>query len=123
MGELTVLYDERCALCARLTTRVRSVESVLVEPIGSERGAELLADLPPAERYASVHVVDGEGRRRSGSEALPPLLRRVRGGGLFAWLVERFPRAAAWGYELVSRHREGLARVLRLDQARAVSRR
>lgn len=114
MGELTVLYDERCALCARLTTRVRSVEGVSVVAIGSERGARLLGDLTPAERYASLHVVDAEGRRRSGAAALPPLLRRLRRGRLTARLVERFPRAAACAYGLVARNRARLSRLPRL---------
>ena len=123
VGELTLLYDEGCAFCTWVAGPFRSVDGGVVEPIGSERGDELLADLAHEERYASVHVVDAAGRRRSGAEALPPLLRRVRGGRPAAWLVERSPRAAAWGYDLVSRHRNLLARLLRLDQARAVSRR
>ena len=123
MDELTLLYDEGCAFCTWVAGPFRSLDGVRVEPIGSERGDELLAGLTREERYASVHVVDAAGRRRSGAEALPPLLRRARGGRPAAWLVERFPRTAAWGYGLVSRHRSLLARVLRLDQARSVSRR
>jgi predicted DCC family thiol-disulfide oxidoreductase YuxK len=123
MGELTLLYDEGCAFCTWVAGLFRSTEGVLVAPIGSERGGELLGDLTHEERYASVHVVGADGRRRSGGEALPPLLRRVRGGRPAAWLLERLPGLSAWGYALVSRHRDLLARVLRLDQARPVSRR
>jgi predicted DCC family thiol-disulfide oxidoreductase YuxK len=123
MAELTLLYDEGCPFCVWAAGPFRSVDGVVVEAIGSERGADLLADLTPEQRYAAVHLVDDSGRRRSGAAALPPLLRRLRGGRPLAWLVERFPRTSAWGYGVVSRHRGGLARLLRLGQARWVSRR
>jgi predicted DCC family thiol-disulfide oxidoreductase YuxK len=123
VGELTVLYDEGCPFCTWVAGLFRSTEGVRVEAIGSGRGDELLGGLNREERYASVHVVDANGHRRSGGEALPPLLRRLKGGRPLAWLLERFPGLAAWGYDLVSRHRALLARVLRLDQARSVSRR
>jgi predicted DCC family thiol-disulfide oxidoreductase YuxK len=123
VGELTVLYDEGCPLCVRLTGPLGSDGSVAVAAIGSETGARLLHDLTPEERYASVHVVDGDGRRRSGAEALPPMLRRVRGGRPLAWLVERSPRVAAVGYDLAARNRARLSRLLLARQARSVSRR
>lgn len=116
MRDVTVLYDERCPLCARLTGPLGAVEGVSVAPIGSERGAQLLGDLTPAERYAALHVVDADGRRRSGADGLPPLLRRLRGGRFPAWLVERFPAAAALLYGLVARNRMRLSRALRVPQ-------
>ncbi len=122
VGELTVLYDEGCALCERLTGPFEAAQGVSVAAIGSETGARLLHQLPPEERYASLHVVDADGRRRSGADALPPLLRRVRGGRPAAWLVERLPRLAAVVYRLVARNRAGLSLLL-LRQARSVSRR
>jgi predicted DCC family thiol-disulfide oxidoreductase YuxK len=122
-GELTLLYDEGCAFCTWVAGLFRSTKGVLVAPIGSERGSGLLAGLTHEERYASVHVVEAGGRLRSGGDALPPLLRRVRGGRPAAWALERLPGVSAWGYALVTRHRDLLARVLRVDQARSVSRR
>ena len=123
MAEPTLLYDEGCAFCTWVARRFRSADGLRVAPIGSAVGDELLAGLTREERYASVHLVGADGRRRSGAEALPPLLRRVRGGRPLAWLQERFPRAGAWGYGLVARNRSVLGRLLRLDQPRAVSRR
>lgn len=123
VGELTLLYDEGCPFCIWVAGLFRSADGVRVERIGSERGDELLAELTREERYASVHVVDADGRRRSGGEALPPLLRRVPAGRPLAGLLERFPGLSSWGYDLVARRRSLLARVLRLDQARSVSRR
>jgi predicted DCC family thiol-disulfide oxidoreductase YuxK len=123
MPDVTVLYDERCALCVRLTARLGSLDGVSLTPIGSERGARLLRDLTPADRYAALHVVDADGRRRSGVEALPPLLGRLPGGRPAARLVQRFPRASAYVYDLVARNRMRLSRPLRARQARSVSRR
>lgn len=120
MAELTVLYDEGCALCTRLAARIAQLDSISVTPIGGSRGATLLRDLTPSERYASLHVVEAGRRRRSGAEALPLLLRPIRGGGLPARLVERFPGIAATAYDFVARNRMRLSRLL---QARSVSRR
>jgi predicted DCC family thiol-disulfide oxidoreductase YuxK len=116
MRDVTVLFDERCALCTQLTARLGRLDGVSLAPIGSERGARLLRDLTLAERYSALHVVDADGGRRSGADALPPLLRRLRGGRLPAWLVERFPAAAARLYGLVARNRMRLSRILRVSQ-------
>ena len=66
MAEATVLYDEGCAFCARLTARLARLDGVEVA-IGSAAGVRAaLRDLSPAQRYAALHIVDAEGRRRSG---------------------------------------------------------
>ena len=113
MRDVTVLYDADCALCTALTRPLASRAGVTLMPIRSARGAALLADLPPAERNAALHVVDADGMRRSGADALPALARRVRGGRPAAWLIERFPRVAARGYDLVARNRMRLRPVRR----------
>ena len=105
MGDVTVLYDADCALCRALARPLASRRDVALAPIRSERGEALLADLSPAERESSLHAVDADGVRRSGVDALPDLVRRLRGGHALAWLIERFPRAAREGYSLVARHR------------------
>jgi predicted DCC family thiol-disulfide oxidoreductase YuxK len=116
VAEVTVLYDEGCAFCTRLTARLAPLEGVSVTPIGSPEGARLLRDLSPADRYAALHVVDRDGRRRSGADALPILLRRFRGGSLPARLIERFPGVSARLYGLVARNRKYLSRLLRTPQ-------
>ena len=105
MGDATVLYDADCALCRALARPLASRRDVALAPIRSERGEALLADLSPAERESSLHAVDADGVRRSGVDALPDLVRRLRGGHALAWLIERFPRAARRGYALVARNR------------------
>ena len=116
---LTVLYDEGCGFCTALATRLARISrGVAVEPIGSATGERLLADLEPEERYAAVHVVDGEGRRRSAGAAVPPLLARLPGGRLPAALAARFPRLTEAGYRLVARNRGVLSRVTRTRSRR-----
>ena len=105
VAELTVLYDEQCAFCRRLAVSLGRLDGIDVAAIGSERGAELLRDLSPRERYAELHVVDALGRRRSGGAALPVLACRLRGGRVLARLLAAFPRATTRGYGLVARHR------------------
>jgi predicted DCC family thiol-disulfide oxidoreductase YuxK len=105
MREVTVVYDADCALCRALARPLASRPEVTLAPIRSPRGAELLHDLPPHAGEAALHVVEANGTRRSGADALPGLLRRFRGGRAAAWLVERFPRATRRGYALVARNR------------------
>jgi predicted DCC family thiol-disulfide oxidoreductase YuxK len=110
----TLLYDEGCRFCTALSTRLarlgRGLEAV---PIGSPQGDRLLADLAPAERYATVHLVDEAGGRHSGGAALPPLLARLPGGRLPARLAAALPGPTALGYRLVARHRGTLSRLTR----------
>ena len=53
-----------------------------VGPIALQRpeADDLLADLTPAERMASWHLISPTGVRRSGGAAVAPLLRLLPGG-------------------------------------------
>jgi predicted DCC family thiol-disulfide oxidoreductase YuxK len=114
MAELTVLYDEGCGFCTRLAARLARRPHITAAPIGSATGSHLLRDLSPAERYATVHVVDATGRRWSGGGALPPLLRKLRGGSLVAAVCEVFPRPTHLAYRVVARHRGLVSSLTRL---------
>lgn len=105
MAEVTVLYDEGCGFCTRLATRLAESREIAAAPIGSPLGSLLLRDLSRAERYASVHVVDGIGRRRSAGAALPSLFRRLPGGRPVAAACDALPGLAEYGYRLVARNR------------------
>jgi predicted DCC family thiol-disulfide oxidoreductase YuxK len=72
--------------------------------------ADLLMELTPAERMASWHLISPSGERRSGGEALPPLLHALPGGRLPAAVFARFPRLTARGYRWVAEHRSELSR-------------
>ncbi|RDI73416.1 hypothetical protein Gocc_2772 [Gaiella occulta] len=121
MGALTVLYDGGCGICVRLAGHVATRTGVSVVPIDSELGAVLLRDLSPAERAASVHVVDDRGRRRSGGAALPPLLRQLPHAAVLAAAAERLPGLADRCYRLVAHHRRTLSRLARLEDCGATA--
>ena len=93
MAELTVLYDEGCGFCTRVALQVARPPRVDVAPIGSPLGSLLLRDLTPLERYATMHVVDATGRRRSGGSALAPLARTIPRRRGSRHRLRRVPRA------------------------------
>jgi len=110
----TVLYDEACGMCTALAEWLaeRADGRLSVAAIGSPTGEVLLRDLERDERYASVHVVDGAGRRCSGGAAVPVVLAALPHGRAAAWLTRRVPWATELGYRLVARHRGTISRLL-----------
>lgn len=108
-----VLYDADCGLCQWLLAGLlRWDRAARLRPLALQRpeAGTLLADLAPAERMASWHLVSSAGLRRSGGDALPPLLELLPGGRLPAAMAARFPRLTERGYRWVAEHRTGLSR-------------
>ena len=112
---LTVLYDGDCGFCkvtlATLLTWDRAARLVPVA-IQSPRGAELLAELPPADRLASWHLVDSEGVVRSAGAALPDVFAALPGGAPIAGVTSRLPGVTSSAYAWVAGHRQLLGRPL-----------
>lgn len=100
-----MLYDEGCRFCTELAARLARRAGLRAAAIGSDEGALLLRDLTEAERYDAVHVVDADGRRRTGGAALPPILRRLHGGVVPAAVLAALPGPTERAYRLVARHR------------------
>ena len=122
MAELTVLYDEGCGFCTRVALWVARPTRVEIAPIGSPAGELLLRDLTKPERYATMHVVDAAGRRRSGGAALATLARAIPGGAPVAGALDAFPALTGAAYDLVARNRGLGSKLLRLyDAARAAA--
>ena len=121
MAELTVLYDEGCGFCTRVALRVARRRRVAVAPIGSPLGSLLLRDLTPVERYATMHVVDATGRRRSGGSALAPLARTIPGGSALATAFDAFPGLTEAAYALVARNRRLASKLVRAYDRRRSS--
>lgn len=112
-GSWLVLYDGDCGFCKWLLALLLRFDRVgRLRPIALQRpeAESLLADLDPAERMASMHLVSPGGARTSGGEALPALLRLLWGGRLPAALLARFPRLTVAGYAWVAAHRTGISR-------------
>lgn len=108
-----VLYDGDCGLCKWLLAGLLRFDRVeRLRPVALQRpeAEALLADLEPAERMASMHLVSPDGTRTSAGAALPALLRLLSGGKLPAAVLGRFPRLADAGYRWVATHRIGISR-------------
>jgi predicted DCC family thiol-disulfide oxidoreductase YuxK len=117
-----VLYDEGCGFCTRVALWAARPPRVEIAPIGSPAGELLLRDLTKPERYATMHVVDATGRRRSGGGALATLARAIPGGAPVATALDVFPTLTGAAYELVARNRGLGSKLLRLyDAARAAA--
>jgi predicted DCC family thiol-disulfide oxidoreductase YuxK len=114
-GRWAVLYDADCGFCKwTLSLLLRWDRAARLAPVALQRpeAAELLTELTPAERLASWHLISPSGERRSGGDALAPLLRGLPGGGLPAGIFARFPRLTARGYRCVADHRSQLSRLV-----------
>jgi predicted DCC family thiol-disulfide oxidoreductase YuxK len=126
IGSWIVLYDGDCGLCKWLLAWLLRLDpDRRLRPLALQRSEAdvLLGNLEPAERMASMHVVSSAGNRLSAGEALPGLLRQLRGGRLPADLLARFPRATEAGYRWVAAHRIGISRfVPRRAKQRAAAR-
>jgi predicted DCC family thiol-disulfide oxidoreductase YuxK len=108
-----VLYDGACGFCKWLLAGLLRLDRAeRLRPIALQRpeAEALLADLEPAERMASMHVVSPDGTRLSAGEALPPLLGLLRAGRFPAAVAARVPRLTSAGYRWVAAHRIGISR-------------
>jgi predicted DCC family thiol-disulfide oxidoreductase YuxK len=109
MGTI-VLYDGDCGFCRWMVAWAleRDRDHVLtVAPIQSPTGERLLADLEPAERLRSVHVVHDDGRRTSGGAAVREVLGVLPAARRFAPLG-----GAEWAYRLVAAQRGRISRLV-----------
>jgi predicted DCC family thiol-disulfide oxidoreductase YuxK len=124
MARATVIYDADCGFCkfslalflswdrprkgpGRREPGARALRPL---PLGTAEADRLLADLTPAQRNASWHLVDGSGRRNSAGAALAPALVLLPGGRFPAALVARMPHLTERGYRWVVDHRGSLGR-------------
>jgi predicted DCC family thiol-disulfide oxidoreductase YuxK len=121
-----LLYDEDCGFCKwsldkiLAWDRARRVRPVAIQ---SEEGSRLLAPIAPGDRLDSWHLALDDGRLFSAGAAAVPLARMLPGGRPLAVVFAAFPGATERAYELVSRHRSWLARLLRVDANCQVRRR
>ena len=111
MAEVRVLYDETCGFCTALAGWLER-RGVGIAPIGSATGAMFLRDLTHEQRYASLHAIDGSGRRASGAAALPLILGQLPGGRSAAMLCTLMPWPFDVAYRLVARYRVLVSRLL-----------
>ena len=117
-----VLYDGDCGFCTWTVDKIAArVEPGAIEivPLQSPRADELLGGRVDEEtKWASWHLVEPGGALYSGGDAVPRVLRHVRGGVLAGRLAARFPRVTSGLYRAVARNRDRLGRVVRADRCR-----
>lgn len=117
-----VLYDADCGFCTWVVDRIAArVEPGALEivPLQAPRADELLdGRVDDAAKWESWHLVESDGALYSGGDAIPRVLRHVRGGHAAGRVAARFPRATSGAYKLVARHRDRLGRVVRADRCR-----
>jgi len=114
VGRAALLYDRECPFCrwsAGVLIAWDRHARLLPVPIQGPDGATLLPELTPDARLESFHLVTPDGARHSGGPAFIPLFELLPGGRRLAWLAARFERATNKGYDLVSKYR---AQVLKL---------
>jgi len=73
-----LLYDAECRFCrfaARIIARLDRRQRLAFLPLQDEVAPALLPDLPEERRFASIHVVEPSGERRSAGEALVQIAR------------------------------------------------
>jgi predicted DCC family thiol-disulfide oxidoreductase YuxK len=110
-----VLYDADCGFCQWLLSGLLRWDGAgRLRPLALQlpEADDLLADLTPAERMASWHLISPKGDRFSGGAALPPLLRLLPGGRVPAAAFARFPGLTERGYRWAADHRSRLSRWL-----------
>jgi predicted DCC family thiol-disulfide oxidoreductase YuxK len=112
----TVIYDADCGFCRWSLALLLSADSGALRPLplGTPEADRLLADLSPAERDASWHLIidraGAEPARFGAGAALAPALALLPRGRRPAALVARVPRLAERGYRWVADHRGLLGR-------------
>jgi predicted DCC family thiol-disulfide oxidoreductase YuxK len=108
-----VLYDADCDLCKWLLAGLlRWDRAGRLRPLALQRpeADDLLADLPPAARAASWHLISPTGTRHSGGAAVPPLLGLLPLGRVPAAAFARFPGVTDRAYRWVAERRSQLSR-------------
>jgi predicted DCC family thiol-disulfide oxidoreductase YuxK len=102
-----LLYDGACRFCrfvARAAVRLDRGERIAFLPLQDSEATSLLPGLDEAERMASIHLVEPDGRRFSRGAALSELITHLR-MPLPARLLGRV-------YDPIARHRDSLGRAV-----------
>ena len=89
-----VIYDGDCSLCLSfkdMIVRLDRTKRITPIPLRDPRVAPLLSGLTDHEIRGSFHLVWDNGRRTSGDQAIPDILRLLPLGRLPAWCLEHVP--------------------------------
>lgn len=115
MDRATILYDADCGFCRWSTERILAWDRRgWLRPVALQdpEADELLPGMSEERKMGSWHLVTADGEVYSGGDAVPELLRLLPGGTRLASLAAAAPGLTDSAYDLVSRHRDRLARLL-----------
>lgn len=110
-----LVYDDDCGFCKWTVSLIMSWDRdgrLAPCPIQGALAQELLSDLSPEARLASMHLVAPSGERFSAGPAIAPLLGLLPKGHLLALGVSRVPRFTPKAYDWVASHRSQLSRAV-----------
>jgi predicted DCC family thiol-disulfide oxidoreductase YuxK len=108
MSRVILIYDRDCGFCRWCLGKILAWDrghAVVPLALRTPEADRLLEDVPVADRSNSWHLVDEGGMVHSAGAGFEPLFRLLPGGGPFAALASRFPRATERGYGFVSGNR------------------
>jgi predicted DCC family thiol-disulfide oxidoreductase YuxK len=114
-GAWIVLYDGVCGFCKWILGGLLWLDADRrLRPLALQRpeASALLSELDPDLWMTSFHLVSPEGELLSAGEALPALLRLVRGGRYLAAALACFPALTGAGYRWIAEHRTQLSRLV-----------
>jgi predicted DCC family thiol-disulfide oxidoreductase YuxK len=103
-----VIYDGDCGLCREAVARWRRATGDRVDYAPYQDVASRFPDLPFERFRESVHLIEPDGRRSQGAEAVVRTLALAPGRGWLLTLFRRVPglaRAGEWCYRRVARNR------------------
>jgi len=99
MFPIVLVYDGECSLCENFKERVMKwAPPGSVRPLTLKNGEvdHLLPEMTSDDRRQSFHLVWRDGRVKSGSLALPDILRLRSIGRPLAWALEHLPGGKAF---------------------------
>ena len=119
-----LIYDGQCRLCVSTKQTLeragawRAGHDVRWISYQSDEARQALGSIYRPGRPAMAVLVKPSGEMCQGLEAFLPLVPGLPGGRVLLWLLQMssIKRLAAWGYQLVARHRYRLFGKVQLPQ-------
>lgn len=115
MRPATILYDAECPFCRWSAGMLLAWDRAgRLAPLALQdpAAAQLLSDLSHERRMETWHLITAAGNRHSGGAAFAPLFDLLPGASPLARLAARFPRAAGRLYDVVSKRRNKVVKLV-----------